>query len=290
MADQLQYQCINPNPDISGIGIRINFYVTILLAGIVPDTRHTTELLDGLYKSSVLYGFALVMTAVIQTLQGQLDLYHAVVVTQIVFSLNLFYIYALKRFFISSGRDYRMRIFIKVQVFSTLTFTIWSLFVWIKDSDFGSQPECNYLVKYVFFFVTVRATVGWLRILLIVSLSSVIFQFFLLAAIYKIWYAFADAEQEGQYRGTEQEGRHRGTEQGDAHGPGAFGTVFTYIVTFISATSAVFGVAFVELIVQRNSPIILPGENAWGFGQIIALILIFGSIIDILVAIRQRNE
>ena len=40
--------------------------------------------------------------------------------------------------------------------------------------------------------------------------------------------------------------------------------------------------------VQRNSSNILPGEDDWGFGQIIALILIFGSVIDIVVTVRER--
>jgi hypothetical protein len=57
----------------------------------------TAELLDELYKSSVLYGLSLVMAAVIQTLQGQLDLYHAIFVMQITFSLNIVYTYGMVR-------------------------------------------------------------------------------------------------------------------------------------------------------------------------------------------------
>jgi len=51
----------------------------------------------------------------------------------------------------------------------------------------------------------------------------------------------------------------------------------------------VYGVATLQLIVHRNSLNIQPGENAWGFGQIIAVILILGSLIDIVVAIRKQN-
>lgn len=43
-----------------------------------------------------------------------------------------------------------------------------------------------------------------------------------------------------------------------------------------------------KLQVHRNGPNIQPGEDAWGFGQIIAVILIFGSFIDIAVAIHKR--
>src|SRR5579863_1163422 len=76
-----------------------------------------------------------------------------------------------RRFIRSTGGDFRMKIFITVQTFSTLVFIAWLLYVWIKDSKFGSQPECNHLVKYVLFFVNVRATETWLRFLFITYLA-----------------------------------------------------------------------------------------------------------------------
>ena len=39
--------------------------------------------------------------------------------------------------------------------------------------------------------------------------------------------------------------------------------------------------------VYRNRSVIQPGENAWGFGQIISIILILGSLIDMVVAVRE---
>jgi hypothetical protein len=62
---------------------------------MVPETGRTTELLDGLYQNSVFYGLSLVITVVIQTLQEQLDLYHAIFVMQIIFSLNFVYTYGM---------------------------------------------------------------------------------------------------------------------------------------------------------------------------------------------------
>jgi hypothetical protein len=107
MADQ----CINSNPDIAGIGVslpasvtfvrfiwltifpqvRINFYVTILLTAFIPKNEYTTELLDGLYLNAILYGLGLVMTAVIQSMQHQLNLYHAVYVMHNLLSLEFVY-------------------------------------------------------------------------------------------------------------------------------------------------------------------------------------------------------
>jgi hypothetical protein len=63
-----------------------------------------------------------------------------------------------------------MKIFIGVQTFTTVVFTVWLLYVWIKGVDFGSQPACNHLVKYVLVFADVRATATWLRVLFIMNL------------------------------------------------------------------------------------------------------------------------
>ncbi|KAI9455211.1 hypothetical protein F5148DRAFT_1226572 [Russula earlei] len=298
MADQ----CINSNPDIAGIGTRINFYTTILLTALTPETA--TELLDGLYKNSVLYGLGLVMTAVIQTFQEQLDLYHAIFVMQIIFCLNLVYEYGQRRFIRSSSRDLGMKIFIAVQTFSTVLFTVWLLYVWIKDGNFGSQPECNHLVKYVLFFANVRATVTWLRVLFIIYLiltaCMLLFRFGVILSVYymeelrtnmkelrtniqdKMRKAVTGPEWQEQHRDTEQlASQPEQPEQTDAHRP-----VPAFVT--LSVVSAVYGVATLELIVHRNRPNIQPGEDAWGFGQIISLILIFGSIVDIVVTVRER--
>lgn len=82
----------------------------------------------------------------------------------------------------------RMKIFIGVQAFSTTMFTVWLFYVWVKDSDFGSQPECNHLVKYVLLFADVRATVTWLRVLFIMYLignaCTLLFRFGVIISVF----------------------------------------------------------------------------------------------------------
>jgi hypothetical protein len=60
---------------------------------LIPENERTSEVVNSLYENSVYYGLALVLTAIIQTLQTQLDLYHAIFVMQIIFSLNFVYSY-----------------------------------------------------------------------------------------------------------------------------------------------------------------------------------------------------
>ena len=63
-----------------------------------------------------------------------------------------------------------MRVFIAIQMASTLVFVVWLLYLRIKDSKFGPQPGYNHLVKYVLLFANVRATETWLRVLFITYL------------------------------------------------------------------------------------------------------------------------
>jgi hypothetical protein len=77
--------------------------------------------------------------------------------------------------------DFRLKVFIGVQTFTTVVFTVWLLYVWIKGSNFGSQQACNHLVKYVLLFIDIRATVTWLRVLfimyLVITACALLFNF-----------------------------------------------------------------------------------------------------------------
>ena len=88
----------------------------------------------------------------------------------------------------SRGNFRRMKVIIAIQTFTTVVFTIWLLYVWIKDSHFGSQPECNHLVKYVLLFANVRATDTWIRVLFILYLvlfsCRLLYRSILIAFIY----------------------------------------------------------------------------------------------------------
>ena len=67
-------------------------------------------------------------------------------------------------------------------------FTVWLLYVWIKDIDFGSQSSCNHLVKYVLFFADVQATATWLRVMfiayLVINACALLFSFGVFSSAY----------------------------------------------------------------------------------------------------------
>jgi len=106
------------------------------------ENEYTGELLEGIYKNSVINGLGLIITSVIQTT----ELYR------------------------SNKTDFRLKVFIGFQTFTTVVFTVWLLYVWIKGSNFGSHKACNYLAKYVLLFIKNRETVTWLRVVFILYL------------------------------------------------------------------------------------------------------------------------
>ncbi len=165
----------------------------------MPESESMEARFDGIFRYSVIYVLGLAITAFIRTIQNQLDLYHAILVMHIVSSINTgisTHIFGMlcvhstiilktliegigHRKLLWSKLNFRMKIFICIQTFFSLIAIVWSLYVWIRGSNFGPQPSCNHLVKYVFFFADVRATATWLRVLMIIL--------FLVSALLMFW-------------------------------------------------------------------------------------------------------
>jgi hypothetical protein len=131
----------------------------------------------------------LLITAVVQTVRKQLDLYHAIFVLHIIYSLGIvFYLsgalppiptfsFADPRPVTRSGAfrktisQFRPASRATIQMVTIGLFLGWSAYVWAHAKTFGSSPECNARVTYVFFFHSVGATVTWLRLLWIYGLA-----------------------------------------------------------------------------------------------------------------------
>ena len=52
--------------------------------------------------------------------------------------------------------------------FGVVVFFGWFMYTAIDGSNFGSQPSCNDRVNFVLLFNTIRATVTWFRVTMIV--------------------------------------------------------------------------------------------------------------------------
>ncbi|KAI9458138.1 hypothetical protein BJY52DRAFT_1269948 [Lactarius psammicola] len=259
---------ILPNPDLVGIGTRFNFYVTILLGALIPAHKRTTGLLDELFKNSIFYGLALFITALVQTVQGRLDLYHAIFVMQVLVCFVILHLYSVKRFILpDSDCKFAMKITIAFQVLQVLVFIPWSFYVWTKDERFGPQPECNNLVKYVFFFVTIQATARWRRVLAFLGLAAGVIGFCVILITMFIKYI------------------HRKSPKSSSAPPFYMGVWWV-----VSVLCAAYSIVITELIVHRNHPNVRAGENDWGFGQIVSVVLILPIIIEIVAIIVEWNS
>jgi len=163
-------------------------------------------------------------------------------------------------------------------------------------------------VKYVLFFADVRATLTWLRVLFIMNLvmtaCTLLFRFgailsehmeqlrkeihkltYKLKKRTKVWRVIARTEPQ-MPRGPRESREPQETQEPEEQRSTHDGPVSRFVT--LSLVYAVYGVATLELIAHRNRSNIKPGEDAWGFGQIIAVILILGSLIDIVVLLRDR--
>ncbi|KAN0132135.1 hypothetical protein V8E53_010054 [Lactarius tabidus] len=262
------------NPDLVGIGTRLNFSVTMILAAIIPPNEYTIELLDELYMNAVFYSHALLITVLVQTIQGRLDLYHAIFVIHILFNLSAYQSYGIAIFTGPNWQRYslRLKITLAFQLVQLLCiFPAWALYVWTKGSGFGAQPECNHLVKFVFFFVTIRATVNWLRIMFIVFFSLAISSS--VTALFSIIEGLLRESRFGSSALAIQNLVFRAQDRN--------------FVTPSSTLLAVYAIVTAELMVHRNRSHVHAGENSWGLGQVISVLLLLPIFIELIAVLKE---
>ncbi|KAI0319109.1 hypothetical protein OF83DRAFT_1055552 [Amylostereum chailletii] len=201
-------QCdgIQPNPDISGIGIRVNFYATTLLIAMIPKTAATEPLLETLFTNAGLSGLALLISTIIQTAKGNLDLYHAIYIQHLLFFLGIGIFPAAKY----SWGTFRLVMTSLFRLATYIMYLVWSLYVWTHASSFGAQPECNDEVKYVV-FVSVRATAKWLSKLWIAALavSAGLLTLWVVGRVGVVLYKRFYVREEDAYRDEDDEGEGR---------------------------------------------------------------------------------
>jgi len=190
---------------------------------------------------------------------------------QIIFSLDFVYAYGIRRFS-RSKNALRAVLLISIQMFSTAVFTIWLLYVWAQNSRFGSQPDCNHVVKYVFFFASVHATATWLRAFIIIGIVF---------AACSLLLMFGTVIVSLKTKPSEEQCSGASNEKVDDTGRKSTYRQFLNL----PVGSAIYGVTTLELIVQRNRPNVGSGESDWGFGQIVSLILILQCVVDSVVCI-----
>ncbi|KAF9555925.1 hypothetical protein CPC08DRAFT_711596 [Agrocybe pediades] len=265
---------ISANADVSGIGIRVNLYTTTLLLAIIPRIPEvTTPLLGVLTANAGISGVGLLITAIIQTTKGELSLYHAIFIIHMLYFLGVS---------LTSSAEYPSTRALIPRIILTfilsysllLLFTGWALYVWSTVKTFGMNSECNNSMKYIFFFVSVRATASWLdtfiRVLLIISAAVLIIVPIALAGCACCLGCILNRRGSGMPRGQSYETRGQSESQDVS-------------LNIAAPLSAIYGIVMLELYVKRNrhlfqDPLELSQETAWSFGQVLSIVMIISTM------------
>jgi hypothetical protein len=163
----------------------------MLLMAIIPEVEITKPLLEVLVGNAGISGLALLVTALAETVKKQLSLYHAIFIIHMLYFTGIMVVPSgkqnvglshlsrpdlggFKGKYEGNKINFTLRILISfVMTYgSVMLFTGYAFYVWATAPTFGTNPECNNEIKYIFFFRSVRATVGWLRKLWMVGLGA----------------------------------------------------------------------------------------------------------------------
>ncbi|KAK1826552.1 hypothetical protein QBC39DRAFT_396840 [Podospora conica] len=170
---------ISANPDVTGIGIRASIYAlclaTSLLKTIISQlttAKNYDQFSRSLNSALQLQGLALLCTAIYQTTQQQLTLFHAICVMHLL-SLLGFGLVAQRKYEPDRGTAaaaaaaglaakrnalWRLAFAAATRVLVAAAFVALTAYIWVTAPTFGSQPECNASTVYVAFGLSIRAT------------------------------------------------------------------------------------------------------------------------------------
>ncbi|KAF9507451.1 hypothetical protein BS47DRAFT_311284 [Hydnum rufescens UP504] len=171
MSSQRNCTGIPANPDVAGIGIRVSIYITTLIISLIPDSDKTRRLRGDLLTAAGLNGFSLLVTALIGTANRSLTLYHAVLITHLLAFLGIATNPA------GSYRPSASRLLL-YWITTWMVFVLllcWTMYMWATAPTFGPPAACNDATIYVLLFVSIRATVGWLRWIFVTAEAIALF-------------------------------------------------------------------------------------------------------------------
>jgi len=146
------------NPDISGIGVRISFYLQTFFLVLLVD-RSWEDAPISLW-TFVATSFGLMIGAIVQ--REQLSFFQALQVSNLVWLANFGTFVALASFSRQKaashrdhhGSDYKVKFGAMTQTLLSMALTI---YIWSNAETFGNQRTCSPLIKYVLFVIKVPA-------------------------------------------------------------------------------------------------------------------------------------
>ncbi|KAI9367876.1 hypothetical protein BJX61DRAFT_547070 [Aspergillus egyptiacus] len=289
---------IDPDPDIIGIGIRISIYILSLTSPIILFFFPSSPLSSSIQTSSGVTGLALFLTMIIKTALGDFTLFHA---------LCVLHLLGLVGMSISPKGRYAMSAFHAVAfntlyVLATIASLIYFIFVFASAPTFGSQEECNKETLYVIFWVGVPATHNAVRWLFVACFALIVCGILLQSyATYVRHVTDQDLDSEVLSGGIdefhlrwgafdcmlnggseEEDARRRAEEIAVAK------RIRMIVATIGHLVACIYLIVMLELILTRNR--LRPGLQRWQFGQVLAMMMLIGPLMEVLSLVRDPGS
>jgi hypothetical protein len=271
-------QCIiDPNPDIIGVGVRTSLYTLTLAGPLLSHLLHSTEFTRSINASLGLQGLALFLAALISTANNTIALFHA---------LCLFHMLALAGITISPKGRYplgraRYWAFTTLYVLVIVGSLAFFIYVFAAAERFGEQKECNSRTVYVLFGYDIVATNTVLRYIFVAGLALIMLGFVMYLMVgmgMACCLALDCACCFGGSCRTTRPAEEEVAVDWDDDDEGLRKRGFPYhLIGHLFASSYI--IAMLELMIRRNN--LGPGTGLWTFGQVLAMVLLLGPLIEL---------
>lgn len=276
-------ESIQPNPDVSGMGIRASIYALCLGGRLLTlftklfSTREASDEFERSYKSSLsIQGMALLCTAWYESTNNQLTLFHAIVVLHIlsILGVNL----ATK---ISPHNSPWIRFWMNgfLIICAVAGFIAFNVYVWIRAPNFGSQPECNSSVVYVLFGTSIKATNDVFRYIILGTLALIPATFVLTLIFGLPCFAVACCVcRDSVKRKCDCPPLLSRRSTGPQTGPRKLNWTNETVQATAYTVFSIYAIVSLEQMISRNP--VSEEESQMSFGQILALFLLLGPMVD----------
>lgn len=240
----------------------MSVYVLALAGLAFGAIFRSNELANSIRSSLGMTGLGLFLTGVIATFKRSITLFHAIC---------LFHLLCLVGISLSPKARYsRGRIsshtFRTLQLLSICGFLAWDIHLFATAPTYGSQPHCNGSVIYVIFGVDIPATSPIFRWILVATLGAL-----LIPATVMVIVLLRCADIQGSELG--------GDDVVEI-------TPWYYLIGHLTGRSYI--IVMIELMIKRNK--VNRQENAWTFGQVLAMVMLVGPLIELVSLLLERME
>ncbi|KAJ5098818.1 hypothetical protein N7532_005819 [Penicillium argentinense] len=301
-------QCvIEPNPDVTGTGIRASIY-TLCLGGTVVSYllrvlhpgEDEAEFSRGVSAALGMQGLALLCTAIYQTFRNDMTLFHAICVIHLLALLGLD--------LISKGRyagfgPWRLWFFAIIRIVALGAFIAFNAFLWVTAPHFGSQPECNLDTVYVVFGVSIKAVSPVFRYIILGTLGVVAGTFVLVYSCLMPCLCVKWVRQRRHMKKVGLAGQKRSRVRWFVSSSSAENTddgppqrlsgqaLLNFTINKAAYCSVcIYLIVSLEQTIQRNT--LDSEEEGWTFGQVIAIFLLLGvgnELLNVILASWDRQ-